>query len=655
MKRKTENATSHYANEMFGDFSGLDIVFARFESQQQSNFQELFRGFSKLRVLTYSNSVSIINKAAEMFEEIEIVFGREDILNGMAQYLHYQELLIRELITETQKNDFIKQKIDDGKIMLYVVQDSISHEKLFLLEGPSGTRVITGSANFSTKAFSGDQNESYICFDNDEEAWSYFSRKYEKIKINSTTSISKEAILEGNFDIENIPILSPSQDHNNTPKIIVVHDRPPTPNIIQKVIQKTPKHYEGISQVIPSSQGVFRIDRSIATRAIQYVKSNSRTEDDNPDEYLSIHLNSGRVVHSGKEMNLDVSITELQKDVELLCEYFEGYKHFRGDSEKLARDYFTFMSWFYISPLICDFRNKAIAGEKDLNHLDYPVFGILYGKSNCGKSELIRTLLLSMFSQEGFLPNSWFTKSAVANLREQNKRFPMVFDDLDRTRFNDHAIPLIKEDFTYLHEYPAIVLSMNADKDTFETEVRKRCLIIYTGASLPDHTGESRELVGKIKRIKRNLGNSLYREFLARVLTQLSEDEIPTDILKFSSTILAGIFKESSPIKTLDWCRITSIEEYSRGKHDKVKNDLLEILKYNPEAWSEKGNKIILTFNDSVEQRKLSRDIPDYLISSKSGNMIIFYKNYLEDFLEMELFPPKRKSFFGFPRSPKKH
>src|SRR5438270_8673952 len=106
---------------------------------------------------------------------------------------------------------------------------------------------------------------------------------------------------------------------------------------------------------------------------------------------------------------------------------------------------------------------------------------------------------------------------------------------------------------------------MNADKDTFEPELRKRCLIVYTGASLPDHTGESRELARSVKRIKRNLTNALYREYLKRVLARLRE-ETPADILEFSSGILHEIFAEHSPEPLPAWCRITNMNEYTRSK-----------------------------------------------------------------------------------------
>ena len=209
---------------------------------------------------------------------------------------------------------------------------------------------------------------------------------------------------------------------------------------------------------------------------------------------------------------------DIEEDARAWLEYFDGYRLFKGQHEKLARDYFMFWSWFYAGPFVCDLRNAALARGDDV--WDYPVFGLLYGKSNCGKSELVKTLLLSMFGKEGFPPNDWFTKGQVPVLMEQNRRYPLVFDDMDKTRFGQHGAALIKDDHVRMKEYPPVVLSMNAGQDTFDSEIRKRALIVYTGASLPDHTPEAKKLGRRVKEIKNSLGTALYREYLTRMLAR---------------------------------------------------------------------------------------------------------------------------------------
>jgi hypothetical protein len=69
-------------------------------------------------------------------------------------------------------------------------------------------------------------------------------------------------------------------------------------------------------------------------------------------------------------------------------------------------------------------------------------------------------------------------------------------------------------------------------QDTFDTEVRKRCFVVYTGAALPDDDPEARELGKKVKSIKGELGTALYREYLRRVMASLQgQQEAPKDFL----------------------------------------------------------------------------------------------------------------------------
>lgn len=639
--RKTES--NNYSGSLFDEAPRLEIVKVRFEGTTSASFTELVRGYQSLKVLTYSSSVSLVKQIAGLVDDLEIIFGREDILNRMTQYVAYQDELIRELKQQFKDNDLIRQKIDTGKIRLFVVKDMISHEKLYLLDGEQGTKVISGSANFSETAISGKQNESFLQFDNDDAAWAYFSEKYERIRKRSSMSIAKHAVLDDQFDVEQLPVFDPKNQQGAMPQIILIEEKPPQLHIINKLVSpKIPKQYQGLSQIIPSSKGTAKLDRRIRTRAVQYVKSNLRTEADNPEEFLSIYPDEKQVILSGREFETQVSDEEIRRDVELMLEYFDGYKHFRGNPDKLARDYFTFMCWLYISPFICDFRNRAeINLEDNLNKLDYPIFGMLYGKSNCGKSELIRWLLLSMFQKEGFLPNEWFTKTRVVGLREENRRYPMAFDDMDKTRFRNHAIPLIKEDYIGMSEYPVVVLSMNADNDTFASEVRKRCLIIYTGASLPDHTGESRKLGTQLNRMKRHLGDALYRAYLQRVLDRL-EAKPPQDILEFSSKILNELFMQYSSQSLPAWCQVTTMNRYSQTKHDKVKDELNAYIQHAPEAWSESGLNIVLSLEDIHQIRKLKKDIPDYLIANVSGNKLVFLRDELEEFLGEPVFARNR-------------
>lgn len=627
---------------LLDDTGKLGIVRARFESFEKSSFEDLISGYSSLKVLTYSSSVPIINRAAEEMETFEVVFGRADILGEMASYLHYQELLLKDLIAATRGKDHIKEKIDSGAIKLYVVQETISHEKLFLLEGEAGTRVITGSANFSDRAFSGAQNESYVRFDDDERAWEHFNSAYEKIKDRSTTSIIERAQIEDEFDPENLPAFAPARNGRGAtaPKVILIQDAPPETSIVHRAAARPPKRYGGICSAVGAKGGMAKIDRPTAERAIVHVKSNWRTREENPEESMSIHVDSGQVSLSGRPLDLEAPREQVAADVRAWVAYFDGYRVFRGEHEKLARDYFTFWSWLYAGPFLCDLRNAALVRGDDV--WDYPLYGILYGKSNCGKSELIKTLLASMFARDQPAPTDWFTAGNVPALMEQNRRYPLVFDDMQKLRFGQHADGLIKDDHVRLREYPPVVLCMNAAQDTFDSELRKRALVLYTGASLPDHTGEAKKLRRQLKTIKEDLGTALYREYMKRMLPLVREElDEPVDVLELSSSVLVEIVSEhlESPDTPPHWLRVVTMEEYGHGRHDRVREELIQLWVHDPDAWSRQGDKVIYRSEDIHGTiTKLKRDVPDYLYGTGSrGNVIVFGAAELEKFLGVSL------------------
>lgn len=338
MPRKNDPTIPSLLQEgLLDETGGFGVVRARFEVFERSSFEDLIAGYSSLKVLTYSSSVSIVNRAAEQMERLEVVFGRADILGEMASYLHYQELLIKDLISATKGKDHIKEKIESGAIKLYVVQEIVSHEKLFLLEGDSGTRVVTGSANFSDRAFSGAQNESYVCFDNDPAAWQHFNAAYERIKDRSTTSIIERAQIDGEFDPKKLPALAPARKGSAVPKVVLVQDAPPETSIVHRAAAKPPKRYGDISSAVQAKGGMAKIDRPAAQRAIRHVRSNWRTREENPEESLSIHLASGQISLSGNPLDLDVSREDVASDARAWVAYFDGYRVFRGEHEKLAR------------------------------------------------------------------------------------------------------------------------------------------------------------------------------------------------------------------------------------------------------------------------------------------------------------------------------
>lgn len=166
---------------------GLKVVTARFEKADLFSW-DLFDGFDRMRVLTYSASAKTIARVLKRYPDthFEFTFGFEDglvvdvvkayrILNTQAEDDAWQSM--------NERQQVIIAGMEDGRADFYVVRESVAHAKLYLLEAYGGTnRVIVGSANFSEPAFGGQQAETLVVFDNDARAWEHYSREYDAVK-----------------------------------------------------------------------------------------------------------------------------------------------------------------------------------------------------------------------------------------------------------------------------------------------------------------------------------------------------------------------------------------------------------------------------------------------------------------------------------------
>jgi hypothetical protein len=339
-------------------------------------------------------------------------------------------------------------------------------------------------------------------------------------------------------------------------------------------------------------------------------------------------------------------------------EFFKNYDNgFVGDVPRLQRDYYTFMCWFYFSPLMCDLRNAAL--RRDSFSFDQPMFAVLYGSSNCGKTSLMETLMRSMFSYPRIVETQDFTPGKLRGLQQAYKRFPVVFDDVTRDRFNRYAPEIIKDETIPYAEYPCFALSMNAEARSFPSEVVKRCLMIYTRTSLPGNdTLARRRLQRSVATIRERMTTALYREYLNRILPEVENisefitDDI--DVLELSSRILCDIFQEHLPASTAlpEWCSSMTLEEYQERAFERprlVLNNLLNSDRYSsaqrpPEnCWTISGNSVLVTVPPMGFSRAVA-DIPDWILddTGSSAGQISLRRGLLEDFLGKQIKPPRR-------------
>ena len=645
------------------DGSGLRVVNARFVSERQFDWS-LFEGYDQLRVLTYSASVNAIVRMLDNYSFIsfECVFGYEGTLRDIKNILAFQKVVVGDtraaiMGLKDDRHVHILKKVHAGQARFRVLRKAIAHAKIYLLSNADGrNRVIVGSANLSEQAFSGRQSETLVFFDDDEEAWAHYNRMYQTIRDSASDEIKlpEDRIIKAEIEIPDTPVLS---DISGTliieaPKPAESHTTMPVQ--IQRVEKVAAVLAPRLSAAAPAiSNGIQRITPKVKREISRIKLVKSAEEADN--RYFSIDRTNRTASLSGEPFPLEWDPRLVERDAKLILEYFQSYEGaFEGDVSRLQRDYFILASWLYFSPFICDMRSLALLQDSDV--IRYPSFAIVFGKSNCGKTTLVDTLMTSMFGIAHTLDKRSFTTSQLRGLQYGYKRFPVVFDDIGRNAFNRHGRDMIKNE---LHpdteEHPGFILSMNAEPQSFPDEIVKRSLMIYTTTALPAHNEELRQkLQGRIQEMRRTLTGHLYRRYLTEVMALFDKDRLPPDWLALSSGVISAILAESITGTPPKWLNSVTWLSYAEKRYDRVKARLKNLLRKSayakgegetPNGWTADGDRIIVWEpRDAFGRRGFDwDDVPSTLIDedASSGGRTVLNRKSLEEFLGTRLSPER--------------
>ena len=666
--------SSNVTFDNFGEFSGtpqgqsslgldggggLRVVSAKFLQEEQFSW-DLFDGYDNMQVLTYSASINAIVRMLDnySFTHFECIFGYEGTLRDLKDILAFQKVVVGDtraaiMGLKDERHAHVLEMVGAGRAHFFVLRKYIAHAKIYLLWNVEGhTRVIVGSANLSESAFSGKQPETIVKFDDDVEAWRHYSSMLDVIRDSSSDEIPlpQDRITNAEIEISETPVMS---DQSSTlviepPSAADVEATAPAQVLrIEKVLKAIGP---GLAPAIPA----IRQGKQLITPDIKRVISRIRlvkSVEEADSRYLSFDRVNHSAIISGKRFPLDCDDDAVHNDAVRLVDYFNNFEGaFEGNVARLQHDYFSLMSWLYFSPFICDMRSLALIQDSDV--IRYPSFAIVFGKSNCGKTSLVDTLMTSMFGYAHTVDKRSFTTSQLRGLQESYKRFPVVFDDIGRNAFNRHGRDMIKDEMLPpVAEYPGFVLSMNAEPQSFPDEVVKRSMMIYTTTALPPHDEELRQrLQGKIQEIRRGLTGHLYRRYLTRMMDRIDDERLPDDWLALSSGVLSDIILEGLDEANPSWCRTITWFEYAEKRYDRVRARLDNLLRESaysrteggkPNGWTAEGNKIIVwEQRDAFGRRGFDwDDVPSTLIDEEAsgGGRTVLNQSALREFLGRDL------------------
>ena len=646
---------------------GLRIVKARALSEEEADWDSVFAGYEKIRILTYSASTPAIFRILTNhdFTDVECVFGCERTLHQLKHILSFQKIATGDVrgaimgLKDARHVEILK-RISEGQARFRVMHKYTAHAKIYLLSNFSDdrTRVMVGSANLSELAFSGEQPETLQVFDNDETAWQIYNRMYEKVRDDASKEIPlpKERIVEREIEVSETPIIS-----QESGTILII---PPPVEVVDSVhqVERVEKLAAVLSPRIDPIAASAKIKGNLAItpqiresiKRIRLVKSSEEAN----NRYFSINREERTAILSGNSFSLQWDADRVASDVKLMNEFFANYESaFDGDVPRLQQDYFILSAWLYFSPFMCDVRGLAALNDADL--IRYPLFAIVFGKSHCGKTSLVDTLLISMFGPVDIspIPKREFQTTKLQALQRGYRRFPVFFDDIGRNAFTRHGKDMIKDELLPgVAEYPGFILSMNADPHSFPDKVVKRSLMIYTTTGLAAYKEKLRQqLDSSVRDIRRGLSGHLYRRYASEIMERLSSNSLPDDWLMLSSEVLASIMAEFTEGPIPKWCRPVSWYDYTDRRYDRVQRTLKEILSLEyyrrkgsdlPISWiPEKGNRIaVYEHKDAFGRKEIPwTDFPSTLIDENAsiGGKTVLHQKAAEEFIGQEIRTPK--------------
>ncbi len=529
----------------------LSIVEADFKNVHEMNWEELFQGYDELYAITYSSGIDFICKVLPNFKYAEIIFGCETVLEdtiAMVMSIQFAQL---KFIAKHKSVKKLAERMDAGTLKLLVSREIRSHEKIYILKADDGrVRVITGSANLSYSAFHGIQRENITFMDN-QTAYDYYKEQFEAFKDECADNVEHKSISriiespDSPLDefFETVPIAETVKvkktvilEESENPEYIIVADADSISKDIKPLMPKKDK--QGKIILVPSE--ISKLKR----------KYREKREIKKAEQKImpKLHIDTEQKTMSFNESEciLTPDIANIKSDLELFFTYMEGFNVFSGNVEKLRRNYFLYACWYFASPFMPYLRMTAYHNGQDIKQ--FPVFAVLYGESNGGKTEFINLLTKMMCNKKIPVNKSGdFTSTTIDKLKQVCEGLPIVIDDLSKSQYTNHMSNVVKYDEWGLKEqllfYPSVAITTN-EIPSVKSDISKRTFVCHIDSCLDKDKGRAN--YKKITGCMEHITNAFYCEYVRRMFKRI--DEIAFKMQSADDSYLPDIFAESSTI-----------------------------------------------------------------------------------------------------------
>jgi hypothetical protein len=642
----------------------LTVFRATLLGSEQASWEDLFDGYTSLKAITFSSSIELLLRLADRLDDMEVVFGSEAIMSkehlalarasqtiqtyGFADALSDQKALVEALARFLGRSGTrLLERVATGTLRFRLLRGRPSHEKLYLLAGPAGHRVLTGSANLSFAAFEGRQHEVHVAFDG-EPAWQLFRNYYERDSKDSVpvepdaliatrqdgTTASRDAPLS----LEEIPIVRALNAG------LVVMDQAPramlagfTADALRQAAivgaefkdLVLPKDKAG--RTVVNAASVLRVLRNHQARPITDAADKGVPRVDIDFATGTVHLDGVRWL-APDDVNPRDAVAH---DARILVDYLGSFRSFFGNAAGAIEVYWAFLVWLYSAPAAPYLRQAAVPAGID--PWVYPVYAVLFGRSSGGKTLFTRIAARSMFGFEKMIRSGQFTARVALGLREGMGAMPLLIDDVTRDKFTSQVPDLVRTDNEMSAQYAPIVLTTNRDVSTTPPDLTKRMVTCHIDAAIPENRSVTERIA---RRAQKEIGTAIYRGYLQRLMPRVramradidAEAKIDPDLLAHSADILRDVLTEALG-ELPAWARRLSFTDYFGIRHRRFRDQLSDMLADSEDriTVNRRAGELTISFGgDTNQAAQFARSVPDFVLKGRFADMVKLDLNALE-------------------------
>jgi hypothetical protein len=382
---------------------------AELVSAAPASWEELFGGYTTLKAITLSSSIELLMRLAERLDDMEVVFGSKPILSkehlapaqasqtvqtyGFVDALADQKALVEALSRLLGRSGkALLDRVVAGTLRFRLLRGRPSHEKLYLLSGPAGRRVLTGAANLRLAAFEGRQHEVHIAFDGDA-AWQLFDGYYQR-DCKDRVPVEPDALVvrpsdgapaprDAPLTLQEVPIVRVLNSG------VALMDQPPRPvpaglatdalrqaAVIGAELKDLALPKDKAGRTIVNAASVLRVIRTHLGRPVA-----DAAEDCIPR--AEIYSVTGTVRLDGRRWLAAedaIPAEAVASDARILADYLDSFRAFFGNATGAMEVYWAFLVWLYAAPAAPFLRQATV--PVGIDPWVYPVYAVLFGRSS---------------------------------------------------------------------------------------------------------------------------------------------------------------------------------------------------------------------------------------------------------------------------------